>query len=196
MRFRLLDTMGDPQNVNLCFVTRFVAGIERHSYRTHLGEPLAPDYPPVGRILLSGDHPGRGLSSFIGNERSMMIVCSSFADAVMTHCDAGVEVLPLTICDQHGDTLSADYFIINPLGAYDCLDLERSDITLSSRDPAKILRIRRHVLDRDKMAGAPQLFRVAGDPSEYVIGRQLARDLYDRKLSNVFWSELPFGDET
>jgi hypothetical protein len=51
------------------------------------------------------------------------------------------------------------------------------------------------VLDRAKCKGAPQLFRVKEDPARYVIGVELAREIFDRKFTNVLWTELPFGDK-
>ncbi|WP_426756607.1 imm11 family protein [Myxococcus sp. Y35] len=195
MRFRLLDTMGNANDRDLCFLTEFVEGIEGKSYATHLGERLSPFYPKDARIPMSPEHPGIKLSALIGNGRSMLIGSSAFKEAVQKHCANEIEYLPFTLHDHRGRPYSDDYCIINPIGTFDCLDLEASDISWSAKSPRKILRVREYVLDRAKMQSAPQLFRVEGAPSEYVIGRELARELYDRKLTNIRWTELRFSDE-
>ncbi|ATB51307.1 imm11 family protein [Corallococcus macrosporus] len=195
MRFRLLETMGNANNRDLCFLTQFVEGIEGKSYATHLGERLGSIYPKDARLPMSPEHPGIKLSALIGNGRSMLIVSSAFKEAIQKHCTNEIEYLPVTIYDHRNRPYSDDYTIINPIGTFDCLDLEASDIGWSTKAPKKILRVREYVLDRAKMQRAPQLFRVEGDPAEYVIGRELARELYDRKLTNVHWTELRFSDE-
>lgn len=195
MRFRLLDTMGNANNLDLCFLTRFVEGIEGKSYCTHLGERLSPFYPKDARIAMSPEHPGIKLSALLGNRLSMLIVSSAFKEAIQKHCTNEIEYLPFTLYDHRNRPYSEDYFIINPIGTFDCLDLEQSDISWSTKSPKKILRIREYVLDRAKMQNAPQLFRVDGYPSTYVLGRELAREMYDRKLTNIRWTELRFSDE-
>lgn len=195
MRFRLLDTMGNANDRDLCFLNQFVEGIEGKSYATNLGERLSPFYPKDARIPMSPEHPGIKLSAMIGNGRSMLIVSSAFKEAIQKHCTNEIEYLPFTLYDHRNRPYSKDYFIINPIGTFDCLDLEASDISWSTKAPKKILRIRKYVLDRAKMQSAPQLFRVDGDPSEYVLGRELAREMYDRKLTNILWKELRFSDE-
>ncbi|WP_240359410.1 imm11 family protein [Pyxidicoccus trucidator] len=195
MRFRLLETMGDANDRDLCFLTRFVEGIEGKSHFTNLGKPLSPFYPKDARIQMSPEHPGIKLSALIGNERSMLIASSGLKDAIQKHCTNEIEYLPFTLYDHRKRAYSEDYFIINPIGTFDCLDLKASDISWSTKNPKKILRVDEHVLDRAKMQDAPQLFRVDGDPSEYVLGRELAREIYDRKLTNILWTELRFSDE-
>jgi hypothetical protein len=195
MRFRLLNTMGNANDRDLCFLTRFVEGIEGKSYFTHLGERLTPFYPKDARIQMSPEHPGIKLSALIGNERSMLLVSSSFKEAIQKHCTNEIEYLPFTLYDHRNRAYSEDYFIINPIGTFDCLDLKASDISWSTKSPKKILHIEEHVLDRAKMQDAPQLFRVDGAPSTYVLGLELAREMYNRKLTNIRWTELRFSDE-
>lgn len=195
MRFRLLETMGNANNRDLCFLTRFVESIEAKSWCTHHGERLSPFYPEDARILMSPEHPGIKLSALLGNERSMLIASPGLKEAIQKHCKNEIEYLPFTLYDHRKRVFSEDYSIINPIGTFDCLDLKASDIAWSQKEPDRVLRIREYVLDRAKMQAAPQLFRIDKNPSVYVIGRELAREIYDRKLTNILWTELRFNDE-
>lgn len=196
IRFRHLDTMGDANDQKLCFLDHFVDGIEANSWHIQRGERLLPIWPKDARIFVSPERPGIKLSSLIGNVQSMLIASRAFKKAIEKHCrNVDIEYLPFTLYDHRKRVHSRDYFIINPIGTYDCLDLEKSDITWSKNDPEKIVRIREYVIDRDKMKNAPQLFRIDKDPAEYVLGRALAREMYDEDLTNIFWTELAFGDE-
>lgn len=195
MRFHRLYTLGDANDNNLCFLDNFIDGLNMQSWRVREGESLAPVYPEDARIFMNPENPGIKLSSLIGNTKGMLIGSRDFKDTVAKHCENSIEYLPFTLHDHRRRVFSRDYFLINPLGSLDCLDIQKSDIKWSKEEPGEILRINSFVLDREKVKEAPQLFRVDKDPSTYVVGAGLAQELRDRQLTNVEWTELPFGDE-
>jgi len=193
--FYLLEELGDANNQKLCFLDNFVDSIAAESWRVHMGEPLAPVYPPSACIFLTGEESGIKLSSFVGNAKSMFLVSSGLRDLIAEYVTKNIEYLPVTICDHRKRPLGRDYFIVNPLGAIDCLDLKKSRVMYSKKDPAKIVQVRDYVLDRKKVKDAPQLFRLEHSRATYVIGPALARAIQARKdITNVKWDELPFSD--
>lgn len=196
MSFRMLDTMGDINNLDLCFLDSFVAGIGTASWRVGKGEPLRPVYPNDARIYMDSANPGIKLSSLLGNSQLMLIASSDFKAAIEKHCQ-GVEIeyLPFTLYDHRKRVYSQDYFIINPIGTVDCLDLKESSIVWDDEKQDSIIRIREHVLDRKKVKDAPQLFRIGRSPYTYAVGLELAREMQGRKLTNIFWTRLRYGDE-
>ncbi len=180
---------------DLCFLHNFVDGVEAKSWCIQHGECLSPFYPKSAKIFMSPEKPGIKLASLIGNTQSMLIVSSDFKEAIEKHCEGvDIEYLPFTLYDHRKRVHSKDYFIVNPIGTFDCLDLKASDITWDD-EPGSIISIREHVFDKKKMKSAPQLFRIDKAPNEYVVGLELAREIYDREFTNVVWTELRFGDE-
>lgn len=193
-RFFKLDILGEADE-DQCFIDSFVEGIEFESWRTGKGERLAPVYPKNARIPMSKKYPGIRLSSFLGNSINTLIGSTQLKEGIEKVCGKlDIEYLPFTLYDHRKRPYSQDYFIINPIGTFDCLDLEASDIDWSEERPDEILDIEEHVLDRKKMKDAPQLFRVARDSFTYVIGLELVRELQKRDITNVVLEELEFSD--
>jgi hypothetical protein len=196
-RFRSLDdTANYGSEETVCFLEHFVDGINMESWRILEGAPLGKAFPKDARIYMSPQFRGMRLADLIGNTKGMLLVSTPFKEAIEKRCK-GVEIeyLPVTIHDHRKRAHGKGYYIVNPIGALDCLDLDKSDIEWDDEEPGEVMHLEEPVLDRKKMKGAPQLFRVDKDPSVYVIGRELAREIYDQKLTNVFWTELRFGDE-
>lgn len=180
---------------DLCFIDSFVDGIGYESWRTSKGERLAPVYPKDARISMSRKRPGIQLTSFLGNSINALVGSRAFKEAVEAHCaQQDIEYLPFTLYDHRKRPYSQDYFIINPIGAFDCLDFKASDIDWSKQNPDEILFIETHVLDREKMKDAPQLFRVGRDTHTYVIGVELIREFKKRGLTNIVVRELHFSN--
>jgi len=192
VNFYLLETLGEPDE-ELCLLDNYVDGIDRYSWRSHQGEPLAPDWPKDAKIFMSPENPGIKLASFLGNTNSMLIVSRELKDVIQAHCKNEIEYLPFTLYDHRKRVRSRDYFVVNPLGTHDCLDFKASDIGWSKNDPTKALLVRKHVLQRDKVVDAPPLFRIGQAPSSYLLRTDLARAIYDRGFTNLLWKKLPFS---
>lgn len=161
-----------------------------NAWRTGFGERLAPIYPEDARISMSEESPGIKLSPLLGNTRNTLIVSSEMKNVIQRHCTNEIEYLPFTLYDHRKRPYSRDYFIINPISTFDCLDFKTSTIKWTKRDPPKIIHISEHVLDREKVQNAPQLFRLDQDPMTYVIAYELAKEISDRRFANVYWTEL------
>ncbi|MCY1083208.1 imm11 family protein [Archangium lansingense] len=196
MSFRELDTMGDINNLDLCYLDDFVEGIKIQSWRVGRGVRVGELYPEDAKILMRPENPGVQLSSLLGNSESMLVASRDFREAIEKLCaNVEIEYLPFTLYDHHKRPYSRDYCIINPIGTFDCLDLKASDIVWDTEKPDNILRIEEAVLDREKTRAAPQLFRLKESPHTYVVGLDLAKEMQQRKLTNVFWTRLRFNDE-
>lgn len=197
MRFFLLDLLGDANDASLCVITGFAKGIEMDAYRVKMGEAIADIWPADARIDMSRDQKGIKLSSVLGTTRNMLIAHRTLRDLVEEHCPGvAIEYLPFALHDHRKRLYSKDYWIVNPLGTFDCLDLEKSDIVWDkSRKPPRVSLLREPVLDRRKVEKAPQLFRIQERPAQLVVGVGLAKAIHDAKLTNVMWRELRSGDQ-
>jgi hypothetical protein len=196
MIFQKLDTKGDINNPDLCYLDDFVEGIKIQSWRVGSGERVGTLYPEDAKILMCPEHPGVQLSSLLGNSESMLIASGDFKEVIAKHCaHVEIEYLPFTLYDHRKRPYSHDYCIINPIGTFDCLDLKASNIVWDTKKPDNILRIREPVLNREKARLAPPLFRLRRSPYTYVVGMDLAKEMQERKLTNIVWKRLRYGDE-
>ena len=81
------------------------------------------------------------------------------------------------------ETPSRDYFIVNPLGTFDCLDRKKSEIQFEGDE---IVGIDKIVLDSKKMKDAPDIFRLPEAPSEYFVSQRLVTKLQSLKPTNLY----------
>ncbi len=100
-----------------------------------------------------------------------------------------VEILPITLRDPRRRVLFNDYFIINPVGVVDCLDLEASEIEWDEDEPGEVVHLETPVLSAKKLTVARSIFRLEEDPAVYVISSLLAEPLRG-KTTNLFWKLL------
>ncbi|QDE98869.1 hypothetical protein BHS05_25220 [Myxococcus xanthus] len=193
MKFFNIETLGDPNDEGLCMLHDVVERTERDSWRYKKGERLHPVYPPDARICMSRESRGIKLSDIIGNTEGMLIVSKALREAIERHCQGvDIEYLPFTLYDHRKRVHSQDYCIINPIGSLDCLDEAASEVRYGSE--GSVIDLGELVLDRTKVENAPQLFRVKQRPNKYVVGVELAREIYDQDFTNILWSELRFSD--
>lgn len=193
MRFFKLSCMGDPDDDNLCFLDNFLDEHEGLSARAALGRRFGKDYPKDAKLFMNRENPGIKLSPLLGNSRNMIVGSRDFKEALEKHCTNQIEYLPFTLYDHRKRVHSRDYFIINPIGTFDCLDFKESVIKWDDEAPDEIISIHKTVLDRKKMKDAPQFFRIDRAPTAYVVGLEVAREFKARNFSNIFWAELPLS---
>ena len=195
LRFFKLHTLGDLDDPDLCILGNFIKGIEMDSWRIGEGAPVSDILPKDARIYMDKENLGIQLSSLIGNTQQMLVVHKDVKDIIHKHCgDEKVEYLPVTLYDHRKRAHGRDYFVINPLGTFDCLDLEASTLFRMKDDPERILEVRNPVLDRKKMKNAPPLFRIDKKSTTYVLNFELAKELSEGDISNLLVTELTFSD--
>jgi hypothetical protein len=191
----LLNKRGDAGNSDLCILDKFVEGIEIKSYMVHFGQRLGDLYPKDARIRMTEDRTGLKLSSLLGNTTNAFMASSALRAVVEDHCKAvDIEYLSFTIIDHRGRPFSSDYCIINPIGARDCLDHAASKTKWGKDDPNWIVGLEGYVLDREKMEGAPPIFRIQGRPTEIVLGPSLVDEIKRHKFSNIYGTRVTFSD--
>jgi hypothetical protein len=196
--FRFFDTLGNADDPSLVFLEDFIEGIEKESWRVHEGTSLGPLVPPDPKISLRKENAGIKLASLIGNTRHMLVVSRAFKEVIESVCGTTAEYIGISLIDHRKRVLTKDYFIVNPIGAVDCLDIARSDIVWSDDTPPELLRFNEHVLDRSKLTeAAPALFRMKEHSSIYVAGPRLeaAMRAHQPKFTNIRWTRLRYADE-
>jgi len=194
MKYFFIDTLGevDGERAVLDSAPREL-GLEY--YRLAEGVRIGKAYPADARIYMSKKYRGVKLDSLLGNTKSYLIVKRPVIEVIEAHsADADIEYLPFTLFNQKKRVQSKDYFIVNPVGTLDCLNLESSEIEyLDAKDEPShgaVVAVEKFVLDPGKLARAPALFRIKEEPDRYVINEQLADAFGKAGFTNILLTEI------
>ncbi|WP_437995567.1 DUF1629 domain-containing protein [Sorangium sp. So ce185] len=188
MRYYKLDTLGDTRDRDLCLLEDEPKDMGLEGYYLAMGKPARDHIPADLSISMSEDYPGIVTASLIGNFNNYLLVSTAMKEIIEQHC-AGldIEYFQFALINHKGRVHTRDYWIVNPIGAYDCLDFGASKIKYSGSD---IVSIKERVLSAAKLAGAPSLFRIARDVQTYVVAEPLAEAFRAEGFTNVVLKEM------
>lgn len=195
MRYFQIITLGDTRDKSLIFISNYLENIGLAAYQPAAGERVGEDYPKDAEILLQPEDPGVKLPSLIGNTISYLIVNAETKDTIIEYCpeyEVDIETLPFTLINHKKRVHSKDYWIINPIGTFDCVDRSASEIELLGDE---VVGVDKYVFDRAKLEKAPHLFRVPEEPSEYFISQSLAKAFQEKQYTNIFLVEIEQSEE-
>jgi hypothetical protein len=183
-------------NDDLCILRNKPKGIEHLTYKMMTGVPIGSDYPKDAQITMSDKEEGIALSGLIGNTCGLLIVVSALKNLILDHDKAPdqIECLPLRILNHKKRLASDDYFIINPLGTEDCVDLEKSVIERTKS--GAVVGIDELVLKRSRINPAKAIFRIKEDPHFYIARKDWLVKIKSLNLgvSNVNGKTLPVSE--
>jgi hypothetical protein len=185
MKYFIIDLM-PAVDMEYCVLEYAPEGTQDLSHRMSRGMPMGADYPLTPKWQMSEEFGGIKLPSLMANTSSMLIVDRKLKE-IFERVKVPIECLPFVLCNHKGRAASQDYYIINPLGSFDCLHLEQSDVVRSVNG---IVRIKKHVLDPGKTESAPDLFRITEAPEVIVISHRLADELKTVNPTNVYLHEV------
>lgn len=185
MRYFIINLM-PTVDMDYCVLEYAPEGTLDLSFRMSRGVPMGADHPSEPKWQMSEEFGGIKLPSLISNTANMLVVNRELKE-VFERVEAPVECLPFVLFNHKGRVASRDYFIINPLGSFDCLDVERSDIVRSENG---IVAVDRHVLDSRKMEEAPDIFRVPESPEVIIVSHRLADEMKKVNPTNVYLIEV------
>jgi hypothetical protein len=194
VRYYFIDTLGDLES-EYCILSSPPTDLGLSYYRMAKGDAIGDKYPDNARIYMSEKHPGIKVPSIVGNTHNYLITSRLARDEIAAHCQ-GVEIeyLPVTIYNHKKRPHPGEYFIINPIGSRDCLDLGASEVEYLDEpgDPyhGAVVGVDRFVLDPQKLAQAPSLFRIREDVNKYVVDERLASALLARGFKNLILNEI------
>ena len=153
------------------------------------GEPAAHVYPADAHVVMSSRFGGMELPDFVGNTRGLLIVHRRVKDVIERVNRGEQEFLPLTIHNHKRRVASSEYFVANPLGTHDVLDLKASDIEWDDGD---VVHVNQMVLDPAKVKKAPDLFRPNEDPRSYIISKRIATEIikFSPPYTNLNYAEI------
>ena len=90
-----------------------------------------------------------------------------------------VEYYPIRLRDQETNKTEGGYWLVNIIGRYDCIDMDKSEIGRHESDIDETdFEILSLVIDKEKTNGA-KIFRLHSDPTLVIINQEL-KDYFDK----------------
>jgi len=173
----------------LVYIDQPPEDIGLYSYCMARGERIGERYPDPANIFLRTEYPGIKLASLLGNTLNYLIVNSAMKQIIAEASNSELELLSFNLYNHKKRIHSTDYWIINPIGTIDCLNLTASEIKYMP-DGVRVIAVKKIVLDPGKLSMEPTLFRIKENPGKYVINTTLAKSFQEREFTNIFLEEL------
>ncbi len=186
MRYFRLWPRGNDRDKALAFVREPPSGLGLYDYCMNEGERIGERYPRDARVYLDPKTPGIKLESVLGNLLSYLMVNTQTKDLILGICTCEIEALPFTLYNHKKRVHSKDYWILNPIGTFDCVNRAASKITMEGE---QVVGVESLAFDAKKMADVPDLFRVPEKPEWFFISERLAKAIKDAALTNVILKE-------
>lgn len=145
-------------------------------YGLSIGESQINKYPqkPV-QAKMHDTRGGLVLTERLANSDSHLIVSKKLKNIIANFDNNGdIEFFPLGILDRKNRLASDDYFYVNPLGTFDCLDQHLSKVSYHRK---KVIGVDKMVLSPEKLKSAPCIFRLTEEPQGIFISLALANAL-------------------
>jgi hypothetical protein len=190
MNFYRINKSPDVDLVTECVLEGEPERTQPIGYKMAKGKSAAAEYPRDAKWYMSDQWPGIKLPSILNNSSTFLVVHAD-VKRVIESLGVPVESYGFTLYDHKKRIASKDHFIVNPLGTFDCLNLQKSEIKYSKTHPDEIIRIFRYVLDPRKLESAPPLFRIKEDPRAIVFSQEAVNRLKrEANPTNAYFFKL------
>lgn len=195
MRYFRLWLRGNTDDKSLAFVRDPPSGLGPYDHYASCGKPIGGSYSSNVKVNLDKRSPGIKLQALLGNTLSYLILNTAAKDVFLSVCKCEIETLPFVLYNHKKRIHSKDYWILNPIGTFDCVNRAASNIQYSKEDKTKVIGIGLSrgslVFDPAKLRNAPDIFRVPEDPSMLFVSLKLATAIKEHKLneSNIMLTE-------
>jgi hypothetical protein len=128
--------------------------------KLHAGISVADEYPGGLNYPMSDFLPDDILLSDNFKVAGQILVSGKLkAHLLAALPDHPLEFLPVSILNHKGRVVSADYFILHPLGVHDCIDLQRSKVKWNPLKKKVITSCKGLVFKPDSLPPGLKLFR-------------------------------------
>jgi len=160
-------------------------GIEK-AYQLGEGKPRSADWPADARCEMDPDFPKdiQLADSLYG--AGLRVASGKLKEFIQREQADHIEYLPLTIINHKGRIASKDYFILNPIGAVDCIDTQQSNVEWNPIDPELIDECDQLVIEGDQVPADRFVFRPKFLPSLILIRKVLAEKMKAQPFTGIF----------
>lgn len=123
--------------------------------------------------LESGEYRGDIMDGFL------TFYSDELKEALESQGATNVEYYSIRLRDQETNTTEGGYWLVNIIGRYDCIDLDKSEIERDESDIDETdFEILSLAIDKNKTNGA-KIFRLHSDPTLVIINQEL-KDYFDK----------------
>lgn len=159
------------------------------------GVSMAAAFPKNVRAPMDGDFKkATGLTDDLKNLDGVKVCSKRLVEFLQKNDVRHVEYLPISIINHKGKVASSDYFIVNPVGLVDALDLKASEPDYNSIKEDMIDSVVRIVLNPKRLDPERKVFRLKGFFSPVLIEKGLADAMKAAGMVGPFFKELEFYD--
>lgn len=135
------------------------------AFRYAEGKRLAKEFPKKATVQFADMFKARRtLNDFVFNLEQALFVSSKVRDILDQLEVPDLEFLPVTIKDHKGAVAADDYFILNPIGQQDVIDMKKTKALMDRLLEDEIFRIKKLALQPKAVPKGPCLFRAARMP--------------------------------
>ncbi len=153
MDYHKIRTSGNLDDRSLCILDE-PEGLQGKDYYLRHGRRIGKDLSQNMKYYMDEEYPGTKLCPLISNLSSFLIVSSEIVAMIQQVCDNEIEYLPFTLYDHEKRVASEDYFIVNPIGTFDCLNEGASEIEYTRHGSPMEPYDTGYILDPDKLKGS------------------------------------------
>ena len=194
MRYFKIKLLGDEADRERIIVDKRPDGLDGWDFCMAQGERIGDKYPLDARVYLRDQYPGLKLTDFISNTVSYLITSEPMMNVIKTHANLEIEYLPLSIYNHRKRLHAANYWIINPIGTTDCLDLSRS-ILMRGEETGEITMVNEYAFLGDRLKELrPSILRVKETPWAIFVDEPTARSFHEQKMTNIRIEIVPCSE--
>jgi len=174
---------------NVCQLDEF-AGVEDVTSFEE-GVELANGFPSNVTLRMSDRFPDDMLlADNLANTNRLIVISAGLRRFLEDEGVQHIEFLPVTILDHKGRVASADYWILNPVGLVDCLDLDKCQPEWDVIDETKVNHVKSFAMDTSRIDESRRLFRPRYFTKVVLIREDLANRISSQGFTGVQWRDL------
>lgn len=189
MRYFKLNTLGNNMDRSLACIDQPPEGLGIWDFCMGRGEPIGTHYPTGRPRTRLKDYPGFRVTSLIGNILTYLMVDATMKKGIEESNAGDIEYLPFELLDHKGGVIPGDFWIINPLGSFDVLDVNASVVRRGDRT-GEIVGIDAFAFKGSALDGVPDIFRIPQELSFYFVSERIAARWQADGCKNVYLEEV------
>ncbi len=160
-------------------------GFEK-SYELMKGISHAADFPDVVTLRMDSRKPTDTLlPDNVNNTQNVVIVSAKLKEFLQSAKLKDVEFLAVRILDHKDRVVDEPYFIFHPINNVECLALEQCQPRWSAIDETLFTKVKKLVIDKNKVPEGKAYFRPLHYPGRPVVTRELAESVIQAGFSGV-----------
>lgn len=167
-----------------CAVLRFPEGLPA-IHKPAKGLPYRGDYAEGTRFYMDADVPGKNIPDIVSNVLGLFMVSKRLKAILESHCGPDIEFLRFELVNHKRKVAASDLYLANVLGSVDCVDMGKTLGSRSALDDHQFRKIRRLVLDEERIPEGKPVFRLRANPALIAVSGSVRSDMENAGISGA-----------